>query len=112
MHTVVRFQPQSGRVFRYRALIRGAGELSGMQVVVYGYPNSHDQRFVEDIKYAKQAWYVSLRIACPELCHISYYRRAHSHPFLLAVLGYSRPGDPGEVAYIVTEGASIRCTIV
>lgn len=27
-----------------------------------------------------------------------------SHPYILAMLGYSRPGDPGEASYIVTEG--------
>lgn len=27
-----------------------------------------------------------------------------SHPYIFAMLGYSRPGDPGEASYIVTEG--------
>ncbi len=48
-------QPRNGRVFRYRAIVKAAGELSGTQVVVHTYPNRGDQRFVEAVKLAKQA---------------------------------------------------------
>ncbi|EIW51842.1 uncharacterized protein TRAVEDRAFT_54266 [Trametes versicolor FP-101664 SS1] len=74
-------QPRIGRVFRYRAMLKAAGEMSGTQVVVYTYPSHDDQRFVVALKSAKQ------------ICH----------PYVLTVLGYSRPGSPGEAAYIVTE---------
>lgn len=83
-------------------MLKAAGEMSGTQVVVYTYPSRDDQRFVDALKSAKQIWYVSRLTWQAGLC-ISHYR-AHSHPYVLTVLGYSRPGSPGEAAYIVTEG--------
>ncbi|KAL1939167.1 hypothetical protein VTO73DRAFT_10208 [Trametes versicolor] len=74
---------QTGRVFRYRAVVEAAGDLTGTQVVVYEYPDRKSQQFVEAVNLARQS------------------RR---HPNLLAMLGYSRPGDPDQVAYIVMEG--------
>ncbi|KAL1945645.1 hypothetical protein VTO73DRAFT_1647 [Trametes versicolor] len=74
-------QPRTGRVFRYRAVVQATGELSGTQVVVHAYPNHDDQGFVEAVKFAKQTY----------------------HPHMLAMLGYSRPGGPGEATYIVME---------
>ncbi|OJT14930.1 hypothetical protein TRAPUB_8500 [Trametes pubescens] len=47
-------QPRIGRVFRYRAIVKAAGEMSGTQVVVYTYPSRDDQRFVDALKSAKQ----------------------------------------------------------
>lgn len=44
---------QSGRVIRYRAIVRAAGELSGSQVVVHTYLDDAHDRFVEAIKSAK-----------------------------------------------------------
>ncbi|EIW51868.1 uncharacterized protein TRAVEDRAFT_54289 [Trametes versicolor FP-101664 SS1] len=72
---------QRGRVIRYRAIVKAAGELSGSQVIVHMYPDGDNGRFVEAVKSAKQTY----------------------HPYILAMLGYSRPGDPGEASYIVTE---------
>ncbi|EIW51881.1 uncharacterized protein TRAVEDRAFT_54300 [Trametes versicolor FP-101664 SS1] len=72
---------QTARVIRYRAVVKAAGELSGSQVIVHMYPDGDNGRFVEAVKSAKQTY----------------------HPYILAMLGYSRPGDPGEASYIVTE---------
>ncbi|KAL1939172.1 hypothetical protein VTO73DRAFT_10213 [Trametes versicolor] len=72
---------QTGRVIRYRAVVKAAGELSGSQVIVHMYSDGDNGRFVEAVKSAKQTY----------------------HPYILAMLGYSRPGDPGEASYIVTE---------
>ncbi|KAL1945756.1 hypothetical protein VTO73DRAFT_1758 [Trametes versicolor] len=82
-HTAIQAtaRPRTGRVFRYRAIVKAAGELSGTNVVVYTYPNRGIERFTEAIKFAKQS----------------------CHPYVPAILGYSRPGGPGEAAYIVTE---------
>ncbi|KAL1939146.1 hypothetical protein VTO73DRAFT_10187 [Trametes versicolor] len=75
-------QARTGRVSRCRAVVEAAGGLTGTQVVVHTYPtNRNDQRFVETVKFAKRT----------------------CHPYVLAMLGYSHPGDPGEAAYIVTE---------
>ncbi|EIW59390.1 uncharacterized protein TRAVEDRAFT_46699 [Trametes versicolor FP-101664 SS1] len=69
----------SGRVIRYRAIVRAAGDLSGSQVIVHTYLET--DRFVEAIKSGKLTF----------------------HPYILRILGYSRIGGPGEPSYIVTE---------
>ncbi|EIW51851.1 uncharacterized protein TRAVEDRAFT_54273 [Trametes versicolor FP-101664 SS1] len=74
-------RPPAGRVFRYRAVVEAAGNLTGTQVVVYEYPSRDDRQFVEAVKFAKRT----------------------RHPHLLAMIGYSRSGNPGDAAYIVTE---------
>ncbi|EIW62626.1 uncharacterized protein TRAVEDRAFT_42971 [Trametes versicolor FP-101664 SS1] len=88
-HTAIQAtaRPRTGRVFRYRAIVKAAGELSGTNVVVYTYPNRGIERFTEAIKFAKQS----------------------CHPYVPAILGYSRPGGPGEAAYIVTEDLGEMC---
>ncbi|EIW51863.1 uncharacterized protein TRAVEDRAFT_54282 [Trametes versicolor FP-101664 SS1] len=73
--------PRAGRVFCYRAAVKAAGDLTGTQVVVCAYPSRDDQRFVEHLNAAQQT----------------------RNPFVLSVLGYSRPGNPCDAAYIVTE---------
>ncbi|KAL1950399.1 hypothetical protein VTO73DRAFT_5523 [Trametes versicolor] len=70
-----------GRVIRYRAIVRAAGELSDSQVIVHTYLDHAHDRFVEAIKSAKLTF----------------------HPYILAILGYSRTSGPGEPSYIVTE---------
>ncbi|KAL1939152.1 hypothetical protein VTO73DRAFT_10193 [Trametes versicolor] len=74
-------RPPAGRVFRYRAVVEAAGNLTGTQVVVYEYPSRDDRQFMEAVKFAKRT----------------------RHPHLLAMIGYSRSGNPGDAAYIVTE---------
>lgn len=46
---------QTGRVFRHRAVVEAAGDLTGTQVVVYEYPNRGSQLFVEAVNLAKQS---------------------------------------------------------
>ncbi|KAL1939176.1 hypothetical protein VTO73DRAFT_10217 [Trametes versicolor] len=70
-----------GRVLCYRAVVKASGYLCGRQVVVRTYPKGDDPRFMEAIKSAKR------------FCD----------PYILSVLGYSRPGDVCETSYLVTE---------
>ncbi|KAL1939171.1 hypothetical protein VTO73DRAFT_10212 [Trametes versicolor] len=61
---------QTGRVFRHRAVVEAAGDLTGTQVVVYEYPNHGSQLFVEAVNLAKQSRrYV--QIALPEDVHLT-----------------------------------------
>lgn len=46
---------QTGRVFRHRAVVEAAGNLTGTQVVVYEYPNRGSQLFVEAVNLARQS---------------------------------------------------------
>ncbi|EIW51865.1 uncharacterized protein TRAVEDRAFT_54284 [Trametes versicolor FP-101664 SS1] len=82
-HTLsyVETHKHAGRVVRFRAIAKASGELSDTQVVVHAYSHRDQGRFMEAVKSAKQ------------VCH----------PYILAMLGYSRPGRPDEASYIVME---------
>lgn len=94
--------------------MEAAGDLTGTKVVVHVYPDQDEQRFVDTLKLAQRTLYVNIALsgAVPQydIC---------SHPNILSVMGYSRPGGLGQAArYIVTEGtatsislttADIRC---
>ncbi|EIW55784.1 uncharacterized protein TRAVEDRAFT_73572 [Trametes versicolor FP-101664 SS1] len=77
-------QQRKGRVVRYRATVKAAGELSGTQVVVHVYPARDKSGFMEAVTCGHQT----------------------CNPYILAMLGYSRPGTVGEAPYIVTEDYS------
>ncbi|EIW51885.1 uncharacterized protein TRAVEDRAFT_54304 [Trametes versicolor FP-101664 SS1] len=68
-----------GRVLCYRAVVKASGYLCGRQVVVRTYPKGDDPRFMEAIKSAKR------------FCD----------PYILSVLGYSRPGDMAQICVAI-----------